>query len=104
MNKNFAMTVLRTVSHPLAEASPPPLCEYNEQAAAVRTPSQDKNIDAPDAIRAACLPKSARSLYRRCENTALAWARQLPNFSFLSNIGRIQALPSRGSRVNVGEV
>ena len=31
----------------------PALCEYNEQAATVRTPARDKNIDAPDTIRAA---------------------------------------------------
>src|SRR5713226_7553238 len=31
----------------------PALCEYNEQAATVRTPTREKNIDAPDAIRAA---------------------------------------------------
>jgi hypothetical protein len=42
------------------------LCEYNEQAATVRTPARDKNIDATDAIRAACVPKSACSLSQCC--------------------------------------
>jgi hypothetical protein len=42
------------------------LCEYNEQAATVRTPARDKNIDARDAIRAACVPKSACSLSQCC--------------------------------------
>jgi hypothetical protein len=42
------------------------LCEYNEQAATVRTPARDKKIDAPDAIRAACVLKSACSLSQCC--------------------------------------
>ena len=29
----------------------PAECEYNEQAATVRTPARDKNIDAPESIR-----------------------------------------------------
>ena len=50
---------------------PPALCEYNEQAATVRTPVRDKNIDAPDAIRAACVPKSACSLSQCCRGCGL---------------------------------
>src|SRR5260370_37830290 len=48
MNKNFAMMVLQTVSHTRAGGLSPAFYEYNEQAATVRTPALEKNIDAPD--------------------------------------------------------
>jgi hypothetical protein len=34
------------------EGLSPASCEYNEQAATIRTPAQDKNFDAPDTIGA----------------------------------------------------
>jgi hypothetical protein len=54
-----------------AEAFPPPLCEYNEQAATVRTPAREKKIDAPDPIRIACVPRSACSKSQCCRYGAL---------------------------------
>jgi hypothetical protein len=52
------------------------LCEYNERAATVRTAARNKNFDAPDAIRAACVSKSACSLSlccRCCELAVVFW-------------------------------
>src|SRR5580704_17399721 len=64
MNKNFAMMVLQTVSH-MAEACPPP-CVNTTNKLQPFGHRRGKNFDAPDEIRAACVPKSACAVSQCC--------------------------------------